>query len=195
VTTPPTVDLAAALQPLGEAWDQGDVVEAVFAAAINGDAPGVLLTPSCDIAQGKVATWTFVALFKDEDVAASILGADVRSWNLGSGEPSSKQHAALAKHATELLHQRVPRFHWLPVTIAGHLGWVADFTFITALPIDECKSATRVARLASSWREQLPARYAAYMSRVGTDDFHPAELSAHAKRLADVAVRKLRSAG
>lgn len=179
------VDLAAAVGAPDESWDQGDIVDAVYFAAFDKAMPAVLVTPACDIEQDKVDLWTFVALFPDVDVAKATVVKDLADWNLVPGTaPSKNQRASLAKALRNLVGQRLPRYHWLPVKIGEFGGHVADFTCVTALPAEEVKQkAKRIATLRSSWREQLPARYSAFMARVGTLDFKDDVLGAEIERL------------
>lgn len=179
------VDLAAAVAAPDVSWDQGDIVEGVYFAAFDKSMPAVLVTPACDIEQDKVELWTFVVLFPDVDVAKATVAKDLADWNLAPGTaPSKRQHEALAKALRSLVGQRLPRYQWLPVRIGEVAGHVADFTCVTALPAEEVKhTAKRVATLRSSWREQLPARYSAFMARVGTLDFKGDVLDAEIDRL------------
>ncbi len=82
-----------------------------------------------------------------------------------------------------LMRQQYPRYHWIPLKVAEVDGHVADFTFVTSMMSTEVRQLTRVASLESSWREQLPARYVAYMGRVGTEDTPPQELKTHRDRI------------
>jgi len=82
-----------------------------------------------------------------------------------------------------MMKQQYPRYHWIPVKLATVDGHVADFAFVTSLAASEVRRLTRMASLVSSWREQLPARYVAYMGRVGTEDSPPEELKAHRDRI------------
>jgi len=167
----------------GPDWDQGDIVDAVYFAAIDQSAPGVLVTPACDIEQDKVDLWTFVILHPDTVVAGNILQAEF-PWLASGGSPTGKQLEAMDKRVRELIGQRYPRYHWLPAAIGACAAHVADFSCVTAVPIEEVKAKSkRVARLMSSWREQVPARYVAYMGRVGTLDFAPRDVAAHVDRV------------
>lgn len=176
------VELKSSYTFPGPEWDQGDIVESIYSSASQEELPAVLLTPACDVAQGKVDVWTFVTLFPDTIVAKNLVAKDMANWNL-SGPPSASQQKALAKTLDGLLTQRFPRYHWLPIPIGTTAGHVADFCYVTTIPVEEAKKSKRVASLRSSWREQLPARYAAYVSRVGTDDFSQLELKSEVERL------------
>ncbi len=178
------VDLSRAIAQPGERWDQGDIVDGVYFAAFDKSMPAVLVTPACDIEQEKVDLWTFVALFPDVDVARATVSKELASWRAGGGSVSTKQRTSLANTVRGLITQRLPRYHWLPVTIGASAGHVADFSCVTALPVAEVKERTaRLVTLRSSWREQLPARYAAYMARVGTQDFKEEAVVAQIDRL------------
>jgi hypothetical protein len=161
-------------------------VDSVYFAATDDSGPAVLVTPACDIEQDKVRLWTLVRLYSDAEVARAISEPDVSTWLSGSkdGKLSRSQTESLGKRMKELIGQRYPRYHWVPIKIGDHTAHIADFSCVTCLPADEVKKATRVGRLNSSWREQLPARYVAYMGRVGTTDFKGDELTAHVERLA-----------
>lgn len=158
----------------------------MYFAAFDAKMPGVLVTPSCDVEQEKVDLWTFVALFPDIDVAKAIVAKDLTDWKQGGAALSKGQRSALAKTLRGLVCQRLPRYHWIPVKIGESPGHVADFSCVNALPVAEVKaSGRRVATLRSSWREQLPARYAAFMARVGTIDFKEDAVATALERLVD----------
>ena len=179
------VDLAAAFAAPDASWDQGYIVDGVYFAAFDKSMPAVLVTPACDIEQDKVDLWTFVALFPDVDVAKATVTKELADWNLAPGtQPSKNQRASLSKALRGLVGQRLPRYQWLPVKIGDVAGHVADFTCVTALPAEEVRQKVkRVATVRSSWREQLPARYSAFMARVGTLDFKDDALVAEVDRL------------
>jgi hypothetical protein len=161
--------LAAYVDPVG-AWDQGDIVAGVYFAADDAAHPAVLVTPACDIAQEKVDLWTFVRVFPELEVAAAVIASELQGKT--ATELTKKQRESACKRLGELLGQRYQRYHWLPPWSGGGPGHVADFTWVTAMPVEEIKRGSqRLARLKSSWREELPARYASYMARVGTEDF------------------------
>ena len=153
----------------GPTWDQGDIVEAVYLPGPDCKLPAVLVTPACDLEHGSATDlWTFVALRPDVEVAADIVR------ELGSPKGSLSQ----------LMKQRYYRYHWLPVSIGASLGHVADFGIVTSLPMGEVtQSARRMYSMNSSWREQVPARYAAYIGRVGVVDYTKDEAQTHLDRL------------
>jgi hypothetical protein len=144
-------------------WDQGDFVEAVYFAALDRSQPGVLPTPACDIALEKTSFWTFVALFPDEEVAAQLN----------------------SKALDQLVKQKLPRYQWFPAVDGLLPAMVADFAIVSSVPVDEARPKRRIASMISSWREQLPARFVAYMGRVGTVDLPAGELKANVDRLAN----------
>jgi len=183
------VALDTAIAKAAPDWDQGDIVDAVYFAATDDSGPAVLVTPACDIEHGKVDLWTFVRLYPDTEIAAAVVAAETAGWQRDT-PLSRKQQEQVARKVTELIGQKYPRYHWVPVAIGAATTHVADFSCITCLPAAEVKEkATRVGRLTSSWREQLPARYVAFMGRVGTLDFMETDLAPHVARLAAAAIK------
>jgi hypothetical protein len=150
--------------------------------------PAVLVTPACDLEQEKVSLWTFVALFPDTTVAKSIVDRESGSFSVDKNglvlSPSARQRGHLERKLEELMKQRYYRYHWLPLQLEDHDGHVADFSFVTSVPADEVRTkAVRVASMNSSWREELPAHFAAYIGRVGVEDYPPQTSTTHLQRL------------
>ena len=185
------VAISAALAAPGEGWDQGDIVSAMYFFATDEKRPAILVTPTCDVAQGKIPFWTFVALFRDDEVAADLVAPELRGFGVAADQTNKNQRKQLAKIVANLVGQRYPRYQWIPVTVDGHTGFVADFTLVQSVTVGEAQEhATRIARLVPSWREQAPVRYASYMGRIGTDDFHAAEVEAAVERVVTSALVK-----
>ena len=175
--------------PLRTAWDQSDVATGIYFSAFDKKLPAVLLTPACDLDHSKTSFWTFAALFPDIDVAREIAAREAPGQGITKGSDgkyllSGKKRRALAGKLRDLLLNRYPRFQWLPIQVGGHPAHVADFAQVASVAVEEVKrTAERVASIASSWREQIPARYSAYMGRVGTDDLPESDISSHLDRL------------
>jgi len=167
----------------GAGWDQGDIVEAAYFGATDSSLPAVLLTPACDLEHDKVEFWTLVALFPDIEVARAICDAELHAWGRTAESLSGSQRKRLAEKIRDLIHQRFPRYQWLPLDHAGSAGYVADFTLVQSLPADEVRTLGRIGAVESRWREQMAARYAAYLGRIGTDDFTQADVESHVQRL------------
>jgi hypothetical protein len=146
------------------------------------------MTPGCDIDQEKVLIWSFVALFPDGDVAREVTQPEISGWGLapdanGRFAPSTKQLKQLRKDLENLVRNRYPRYQWLPIPLGANRAHVADFAQVTSIPVDEARTLGRVCSLNSSWREQVQARYVAYMGRVGTEDLPGEEMERHVDRL------------
>lgn len=185
------VACASALAAPGDAWDQGDIVSEMYFWAVDKQHPGILVTPTCDVTQDKVPFWTFVALFPDEEVGADLVATELRGFGVAAEQTSKKQRQQLAKTIDHLVSQRYPRYQWIPLTIGTHTGFVADFALVQSIPVAEAREKSRrVARLVPSWREQAPVRYASFMGRVGTDDFHRHEVEANVERVVASALAK-----
>ncbi len=155
----------------------------------------MLVTPACDLEHDKVSLWTFVALFPDSDVARQIVAKEMAGWNLTRGEDgvlrlSAPQRQSLESRVASLIGQKYGRYHWIPIQIGESMAQVADFTCVTSLPVEEVRANTvRIASVKSSWREQIPTRYAAYLGRIGTDDFAKDSLRTHIDRLVESLLR------
>jgi hypothetical protein len=184
------VSIDGALEiPARNTWDQGDILTGAYFSAFDDYAPAVLMTPACDLAHEKVALWTVVALFPDEEVAEVVTAPMVASW--GGGQITKNQRGSIEKDIRSLILQKFPRYHWIPIAIGSSAAHVADFTCVTSLPAAEVRdNAERIASLRSSWREQLPARYAAYLGRVGTEDFVEKAVQEHVERLVESVVQR-----
>ena len=135
--------------------------------------PAVLVTPSCDIENNNTNLWTFVALIPDVIAAKQMIS------------PQSVGRDKEIKNTLRLLiRQQKQRYHWLPIKIDNTEAHVADFSCVTSINSTEIQTtATRVAALKSSWREQLTTRYAMYMGRIGVDDFIESEVNDYLERL------------
>lgn len=186
------VSLVDILIPPREAWDQGDICDQIYCAALDALRPAVLVTPACDLEHDKVDLWTFVTLFPDTEVARQLAKPEIAGWASPYSVPlSKKQLGTLGKIMHSLLLQKFPRYHWIPAEIGDYPAQVADFTCVTSLPAREVRAkAKRLASLKSSWREQLPTRYAAYLGRVGTEDFLEDGLLVHVERLVESIVKQ-----
>jgi hypothetical protein len=77
-----------------------------------------------------------------------------------------------------LITQSFPRYHWLPPLPGTVTPCILDFQVVESAVLEELNERKIVAQLQSPLREQVPARYAAYMSRVGTPDFTPESIQA-----------------
>ena len=168
-TAPPHAGVTEVFKAPGVAWDQGDIVDAVYFPGPDSKLPAVLVTPACDLEHGSATDlWTFVALRPDAEVAGDLV----------------EEHGSPKSSLSQLMKQRYYRYHWLPVSIGTIPGHVADFAMVTSLPMGEVtKAAKRLYSMNSSWREQLPTRYAAYIGRIGVDDYSKSETQSHIDRL------------
>lgn len=192
------VSIASSLTDPRQVWDQGDVIEAAYFAAFDKKLPAILVTPACDLEHpdAGVSLWTLVALFPDTEIARQVVAKELAQWNLPRGQDGSlslsvSKRNKLDERVGNLIRQRYPRYHWVPVEVGGSPGNVADFNCVTSIPAEEVRQrGRRLASLVSSWREQLPARYAAYMGRIGTEDYEESDLRAHVDRIVDGLARK-----
>jgi hypothetical protein len=153
--------------PTASEVDQGVILDSVFFYGLQTDCAALVLTPTCDFAQQKAE---FIQLC--------------------AARTASEFFGAIAKRANEFLEQlmtqRFPRYHWLVPLPGTTVPLILDFQSVQSVPWEFLEQARIVGQLVSPYREQVPARYAAYMGRVGTPDHSPTDLAqwiAEAKKI------------
>jgi hypothetical protein len=158
------------------AIDQGVIVEGVFFYATSEFLPGFILTPACDLEQGKAELVLSCAGRDPLELVKDFLTGDWARLGLSTPEGeivstlSGKKSRRLRHNIDELMTQRYPRYHWLDPLPGTQRALVLDFQMLSTLATDELKNSKLLAQLRSPFREQVPARYAAYVGRVGVPD-------------------------
>lgn len=161
--------------------DQGAIVEGVYFYAIDEVFHGVVLTPTCDIAQNKAELLVLCAAINAWDLVSDLIKTDWKNDGLVSdtGELIAAADLSQGKRKTlrdkiqRLMRQQFPRYHWLAPIADGKDPLIADFQILACVAPEEIDSARIVASLESPFREQVPTRYAAYVGRIGTPDIPP----------------------
>ncbi len=143
--------------------DQSVVLRDIYFYGLDRKEFGFVLTPTptCDFAQDKAELIHLCAMF----TAASVI-EQLRKTTWEKLAPKE-----LKNQIKQFITQRLPRYHFFAPLPGMVVPLLADFQVITSLPLRELESLEIVAELESPFREQVPARYAAYMGRVGTPDF------------------------
>jgi hypothetical protein len=169
--------------PTATEIDQYVILGDVYFHGIDESHPGLILTPNCDFAQEKCDlvhacalrdAWYVIEQFiRGEWSEIKLVGSDGQL--IPSPLPSGKRKA-LAASIKQLIKQRLPRYHWLVPLPGTTVPQVLDFQVVGSVDLLEIQGATILAQLASPYGEQISARYASYMGRIGTDDFADAEI-------------------
>lgn len=157
------------------------------------DSAGVVLTPMCDLAQGKVA-WVKLAQaipFKNY-LERSLIPQGLKSRNqyralaeaelmaLGQAyvnQPAQRETLttlSLVKEMMSFMKNIDPKksaHYYLPGKEDPTQGYLVSFSFILSVPCERLQNSVPTLRLKSPWREQLLSRYVSYSSRVGTPDY------------------------
>ncbi len=157
---------------------QGTIVKDIYFYAIDEARSAISLTPICDLEQSKAEMLQLSALFDAWEIAARLFQGDWggaglidREGKLIPGPLSGTKTKEFNDKVRQLIGQRFPRYHWLAPLPATDRPLLADFQVLTALPIEEVMAQNILTELKSPFREQIAARYASYMGRVGTPDF------------------------
>lgn len=145
--------------------DQSTILRNVYFYGIDELCIGLVLTPTCDFAQNKVELVQVCALIPAWDFIREMLQTDWKNFN------SDKKIKDIQGKVKELIRLRFPRYHWFAPLPNTTIPLIGDFQNVTSLPFLELEKLEIIAELISPYREQVPARYAAYMGRVGTPDF------------------------
>ena len=158
--------------------DQGVLLKGVYFYGDDTTGFGVVLTPRCDFAQGKADLVQVCAAYRATDFVAALLPGqwqglrlvDAGGNRLTRADIGTGKQREFAKKLSDLQKQKLPRFHWLIAADGVGHPLVLDFQNVTSLPMGDLEPLEKVAVLRSPFREEVPARYAAYMGRVGTPD-------------------------
>lgn len=139
--------------------------------------PVVIVTPTCDIVQGKLKYHRLcvlqpfpVLLFE----FGNKLGLTKGNWE--GAEPLSK---GKWKDLRELLQKAIkngwPRYHFLPKEAdIFKTDYVVDFELLITIPVGSLKEEQRHARMNTPFQQELIQRLTAHMMRIGTPDLTPA---------------------
>lgn len=157
------------------------------------DAAGIVLTPMCDLAQGK-AEWVKLAhaipfrKFLEQNVIPQefkgrneyrALTADAllelaQTYAASSARRETKITLGLVKPLREIMKNVDPRraaCYFLPGKGAPTEGYLVSFSFVISVSFEKLRATSPLLRLKSPWREQLLGRYVTHSSRVGTPDY------------------------
>ncbi len=157
------------------------------------DSAGIVLTPMCDLAQGKVE-WVKLAHatpFK-RYLEQSIIPRQFKGLNEYRAETEEQllkvaqeyvndpkrrldtTTLKLLKPLREIMKNVDPKrasSYYLPGKNAPTQGYLISFSFVLSVRYEKLQETRPVLRLKSPWREQLLSRYVSYSSRIGTPDY------------------------
>ena len=148
--------------------DQGVVFKTDLFRRTYLDSAAIVVTPKCDVWQDK-ADFLAVCAVTSPD---AIMRLRVE-WD---SMPSRRSNLE------DILRQKHARYHWLGLDLTAFAdGAIADFQVIASVAPTSVDGASVFHRLAGPWSEELSARYAAYMGRIGVPDpeWTPQERTAH----------------
>jgi len=157
---------------------------------------GVVLTPLCDLAQEKT-TWVKLAkaiplrdYLVKEFIPAQFKGYPEFKTQVAEDPATfgnrfledknsrvNKDVLGLVKNLKKVIENISPlkaSHYYLPGKDNPAKGYLADFSHISSVPINELADQTPVSRLKSPWREQFLNRYIGFSLRIGTDNYSEA---------------------
>ncbi len=170
--------------PAPTSIDQSVIVEGAFFEGEHRHL-GIALTPTCDVAQEKAEFVQFCGVFPAWDVLRGLLSSDWARLSSTDNYGRPAKRSDLKGKIKELARQRFPRWHWLAPIPGMSVPLLVDFQLVTSVALEDAEKLPIRAGLVSPFREQVAARYASYMGRVGTPDADPTELEAWAESSID----------
>lgn len=156
--------------------DQGDIFKEIYFAALDTNVTAVIITPTCDLQNGKAHFVKFAGVVEAGIVMNAIadsVGIGLEYFD-GTETLSGKQN----KQITKLIDRNIdgsflPRYYLLTRLNDELPPCYIDLQQIFVIPTMQVLGeyrANRIGRLKSPWREQLIAQYTGYAMRIGTPE-------------------------
>jgi len=170
----------------------GDIFSPV-AAYQEMECAAVVLTPMCDLAQGK-SEWVKLAIAHDlqsylekyflpqrfqsmieyRDLTKEEFERHVQAYVRDEKKRVNSITLRLISDLKRMFENTNPlklSHYYLPGRDNRKQGFVVDFSHVFSTPFERLKLMTPLLRLKPPWREQLLCRYVAYSLRIGTLDY------------------------
>lgn len=160
-----------------DALDQGDVFTDIYFPAIDSNVNAVVITPTCDLEQGKAHFIKFVASVSLDfvlKIIADSIGIDVSLFDSGTAI-SPRQCTNLIRAVRRNCNgDLLPRYYLVTSCQDIFPAYYLDFQRIFVVPtlqVTEEFMTKRFTRIESPWKEQISSQYSGYSMRVGTPDY------------------------
>lgn len=132
--------------------------------------PIIILTPTCDIIQGK-ADFHRITVLKPFPMFFLELHEEICGTTQFDMKSISRNKRDRLKDKTlKAITNAWPRFHFLPKESIFSVDRIIDFEVIASVPISSFNRNLRICRLNSPHKEQLIHRYSHHTMRIGTKD-------------------------
>jgi hypothetical protein len=180
------------VDPPAGAIDQGVILEEAYFWAADATYPAFVLTPTCDFQQAKCDYALVCAVHRDGSLKELLTGVLGNALRKKDGTPlvaplTPEQRKPIAGRIKgELIALRAARYHFLPPIPGTKSPLILDFQLVQSASVPEIANTPVIAELASPYREQVPARYVAYMGRVGTPDYEQQDVDQWADSALDI---------
>jgi len=148
--------------------DQSNIFDNIRFEALDSNQKGVLVTPSCDIAQEKTSYFHFCPLRNFELLFPKILEKEL-SYDIKElkKELSTTKKGKIIKKLIDYIGNNVVRYHWLGELPKDNNYWYIDYQITSCLKIENVTIDDRIAILKSPLKESVINQYSTYMGRVG----------------------------
>lgn len=150
--------------------DQSEILENIIFPGPEKACLGIIVTPVCEIAQGKVDYITLclvVPAFDALDVFLEENWEQKLGIKKGTNLSAGKRADLLRGRLSPIFRNQMVRYQWLDPFPGEKEPHIVDFQILANIPFSTAKLAKRKCALRSPWREAIPTRYAAYAGRVG----------------------------
>ena len=159
---------------ISDTIDQGDIFSGIFFPALDTNVNAVVITPTCDLEQGKAHFVKFIASVSLDFVTkiiADSLNIDDSFFTSGT-ELSKTQYTNLIRAVRRNTNgDFLPRYYLITEYPDIFPPSYLDFQQVFVVPyfqVLEEYISNRVAKLDSPWREQISSQYSGY-SMSGTE--------------------------
>ncbi len=162
--------------------DQGDVFLEIPFAAIDERVSAVVITPTCDIVNGKAHFIKFVSTVDLKfviKIIADSIKLDAGCFDAPNVISKNKYEDFLKVLRKNTNGDFLPRFYLLPKYNESVPASYLDMQRVFVTPYEQVKReflGKRIARICTPWRESIASQYAGYSMRIGTPPYSNDEL-------------------
>ena len=157
--------------------EQSAIYSNIYFRCLNMRWPGIVLTSQCDIEDAERGTFVLLALITSVEFLFHIY-LDLSGYTdkeitgiepIASGKKKRKE--ILNNFKSSYLEGKAKGYYYLPLPIEGLEHSCIHFDTTQCLSLGRLESQKKECVLRSPFREAIPAKFAAYIGRIGTARF------------------------